>query len=158
MFYRDTQALVIHLSWGTCTRGDIVIHISFAFAQYISQRDFKKVMLIVAYLEGVALELYESRKNLFCRVTSFSCPCKRHIFFCGFYWTNIKSDDCLMLKHWQSLSFPEMTPHKLWVLNAYIKIHKIYDFFENIRQDFNNYWNTLIIKKQRNLKRNKEKK
>ena len=29
IFYRDTQALVIHISRGICTRGDIVIHISF---------------------------------------------------------------------------------------------------------------------------------
>ena len=33
MFYRDTQALVIHISRGTCTRGDIVIHIIFAHAR-----------------------------------------------------------------------------------------------------------------------------
>ena len=44
MFYRDTQTLVIHISRETCTRGDIVIHISFAFAQHISQRGFKKII------------------------------------------------------------------------------------------------------------------
>ena len=71
MFYRDTQALVIHTSRGTCTRGDIVIHISFAPARHISQRGFKKAMLIVAYLEGVVSELYESKRNPACRITSF---------------------------------------------------------------------------------------
>ena len=71
MFYCDNQALVLHISWGTCTRGDVVIHISFAFAQHISQRGFKQVILIFAYLEGVVLELYESPTNLACRVTSF---------------------------------------------------------------------------------------
>ena len=86
MFYRDTQALVIHISRGTCTRGDIVIHISFALAQHISQRGFKKVILIVAYVKGVVLELYESPTNSACRVTSFS-----HIFFCRFYRQIIKS-------------------------------------------------------------------
>ena len=44
MFYLDTKALVIHISWGTCSRGDIVIHFSFAFAQHISQTGFKKVI------------------------------------------------------------------------------------------------------------------
>ena len=63
MFYRDTQALVIRISRGTCARGDMVIHISFALAQHISQRGFKKVILIVAYLKAVVLELYESPKN-----------------------------------------------------------------------------------------------
>ena len=33
----DGQALVIHISRGTCTRGDIVIHITFALAPHISQ-------------------------------------------------------------------------------------------------------------------------
>ena len=37
MFYRDTQTLVIRISRGTCTRGDIVIHITFALAPHISQ-------------------------------------------------------------------------------------------------------------------------
>ena len=36
MFDRDAQALVIHIPRGTCTRGDIVIRISFALAQHIS--------------------------------------------------------------------------------------------------------------------------
>ena len=35
MFYRDTQVLVIHLSRGTCARGDIVIHSSFALARHM---------------------------------------------------------------------------------------------------------------------------
>ena len=84
MFYRDTQALVIHISRGTCTRGDIVIHISFALAQRISQRGLKKVLLIVAYLKGVVLELYESPRTPACRITSFFCIFKRHIcFMCG---------------------------------------------------------------------------
>ena len=76
MLYGDTQALVIHISRGTCIRGDIVIHISFAFPQHISQRGFKKLILIVAYLKGVVLELYESLTNSVCRVALF--------FFCGF--------------------------------------------------------------------------
>ena len=71
MFYRDPQALVIHIPRGTCTRGDIVIHISFALAQHISQRALKQVVLIVAYLKGVVLELYESPRNPACRITSF---------------------------------------------------------------------------------------
>ena len=44
MFDRDTQALVIHISRGTCTRGDIVIHISLAFARPIPQRGLKQVI------------------------------------------------------------------------------------------------------------------
>ena len=36
MLYRDTQALVIRIPRGTCTRGDMVIRISFARAQHIS--------------------------------------------------------------------------------------------------------------------------
>jgi len=63
MFHRDAQVLVIHISRGTCTRGDIVIHISFALAQQIPQRGFKQIILIVAYLKGVVLELYESPRN-----------------------------------------------------------------------------------------------
>ena len=85
MFYRDTQALVIHISRGTCTRGDIVIHISFALAQHISQRGLKQVVLIVAYLKGVVLELYESPRNPACRITSFfSVPLNATICFVGF--------------------------------------------------------------------------
>ena len=84
MFYRDTQTLVIHISRGTCTRGDIVIHITFALAQHISQRGFKKVIWIVAYLKGVVLELYETPTNSACRVTTFFFAFKRHIFFVGF--------------------------------------------------------------------------
>ena len=71
MFYRDTQTLVIHISRETCARGDIVIHISSALAQHNSQRGFKQVVLIVAYLKGVVWELYESPTNSACRVTSF---------------------------------------------------------------------------------------
>ena len=70
MFYRDTQTLVIHISRGTCARGDIVIHITFALAQHISQRDFEKVIWIVVYLKGVVLELYETPTNSACRVTT----------------------------------------------------------------------------------------
>ena len=44
MFYHDSQALVIHIPRGTCTRGDIVIRISFALAQRIFQIGFKKVI------------------------------------------------------------------------------------------------------------------
>ena len=44
MFYRDTQTLVIHISRGTCARGDIVIHITFALAPHIPQRGLKKVI------------------------------------------------------------------------------------------------------------------
>ena len=85
MLYRDTQALVIHISRGTCTRGDMVIHISFALAQHISQRGFKKIILIVAYLKGVVLELYESPTNPACRVTSFVVvPVNAASFFVGF--------------------------------------------------------------------------
>jgi hypothetical protein len=71
MFYRDTQALVIHIPRGSCTRGDRVIHISFALAQNISQRGFKKVVLILHIFKGVVLELYESPRNPAWRITSF---------------------------------------------------------------------------------------
>ena len=60
MFYRDTQTLVIHTPRGTCIRGDIAIHISFALAQHISQRGLNKVVLIVHIFKGVVLESYES--------------------------------------------------------------------------------------------------
>ena len=46
MFHRDAQVLVIHISRGTCTRGDIVIHISFAFARNNPQRGLKKTLVI----------------------------------------------------------------------------------------------------------------
>ena len=46
MFYRDAQVLVIHISRGTCTRGDIVIHISFALARNIPQRGMKNALVI----------------------------------------------------------------------------------------------------------------
>ena len=85
MFYRDTQTLVIHISRGTCARGDIVIHISFALAQHISQRGLKQVVLILHIFEGVVLELYESPTNSACRVTSFfSVPLNATTFFVGF--------------------------------------------------------------------------
>ena len=70
MFYRDTQALVIHVAWGTCIRGDIVIHISFAF---VGQHRFFVFLNTTEFL-GVVLELYESPRN----------PTCRHIFFCRF--------------------------------------------------------------------------
>ena len=47
MFYRDTKTFVIHISRGTCTRGDIVITISFALAQRNSQWGSKKVIVII---------------------------------------------------------------------------------------------------------------
>ena len=34
-----------------------------------------------------------------------------------------------------------MTPQKLWVLKAHTKTNKIDDFCQNIRQDFDIYWN-----------------
>ena len=71
MFYRDAQALVIHIPRGACIRGDVVIHITFAFARHISQRGFKKVIWIATYLEGVVLELYESPRIPACRIASF---------------------------------------------------------------------------------------
>ena len=46
MFDRDAQALVIHISRGTCTRGDMVIHISFALARNIPQRGLKQILVI----------------------------------------------------------------------------------------------------------------
>ena len=85
MFYRDTQAFVIHISRGTCTRGDIVIHISFALARHISQRGLKQIVVIFAYLKGVVLELYASPTNLACRITSFLFVLlNATIFFVGF--------------------------------------------------------------------------
>ena len=51
-----------------------------------------------------------------------------------------------------------MTPQKLWVLKAYSKIHKIGDFCQNIRQDFDIYRNidiknhlTLTIEKKEKI-------
>ena len=44
MFYRDTQTLIIHISRGTCARGDIIIHISFALARHISQKGLKQII------------------------------------------------------------------------------------------------------------------
>ena len=66
-------------------RGDMVIHISFARAQHISQRGFKKVIRIVAYLKGVVLEVYETQTNSICRVTTFFfVPLNATFFFVGF--------------------------------------------------------------------------
>ena len=91
MFYRDTQALVIHIPRGTCARGDIiVIHISFALAQHISQRGLTKVRLIVAYFKGVVWELYESPTNSACRVTSFFFVRLNATFFLSALYTNHK--------------------------------------------------------------------
>ena len=84
IFYRDTQALVIHISRGTCARGDIVIHISFALAQHISQRGLKKLVSIVACLKGCVLELYESPRNPACRITSFFFALNATIVVVGF--------------------------------------------------------------------------
>ena len=84
MFYRDTQALVIHISRGTCTRGDIVIHISFALAQHISQRGLKKGVWILHIFKCVVLELYESPRNPAWRITSFLfLPLNAIILFVG---------------------------------------------------------------------------
>ena len=63
MFYRDAQALVIHIPRGTCIRGDILIPIRFVFAQHIFQRCLKQVVLILHIFKGVVLELYESPRN-----------------------------------------------------------------------------------------------
>ena len=46
-----------------------------------------------------------------------------------------------MLNHWQSLSLPEMTPQKLWVLKAHANTDKIKDSCHNIREDFDIHWN-----------------
>ena len=83
MFYRDAQALVIHIPRGTCTRGDIVIHI--AFAHHISQRGLKQVVLILHIFKGVVSELYESPRNPAWRITSFlSVLLNATICFVGF--------------------------------------------------------------------------
>ena len=46
MVDRDAQALVVHISRGTCTRRDMVIHISFALARNIPQRGLKQILVI----------------------------------------------------------------------------------------------------------------
>ena len=85
MFHRDAQVLVIHISRGTCTRGDIVIHISFGLARNIFERGLKKVIWILHVFECVVLELYESSTNSACRVTPFfSVPLNATIFFVDF--------------------------------------------------------------------------
>ena len=81
MFYHHAQTLVVQLSRGTCARGDIVIRISFAFAQHISEWGSKNVIWIVHVFEGVVLELYESPTNSAYRVTSFfSMPLNATLF------------------------------------------------------------------------------
>ena len=61
-----------------------------------------------------------------------------------------------MQKHWQTLSLPEMTPQKFWVLKPHTKTEEIDDVCQNIRQDFDIHWNTdhqkakKLKKKQRN--------
>ena len=94
MFYSDAQALVIHISRGTCTRGDIVIHISFALAQHISQRVLKQVVLIVAYLQSVVLELYESPHDFVLShyIFVFVLRLNATSFFCRLYNKIIKSN------------------------------------------------------------------
>ena len=88
MFYRDTQTLAIHISRGTCTRGDIVIHITFALAQHISQRGFKKVILIVAYLiERCCLgTIWIANEFGLSRYIVFFCAFNRHIFCLSVLW------------------------------------------------------------------------
>ena len=41
MFRRDAQVLVIHVSRGTITRGDIIIYTSFGLARNIPERGMK---------------------------------------------------------------------------------------------------------------------
>ena len=50
-----------------------------------------------------------------------------------------------------------MTPQKLWVLEAHANTDKIDDFFQNIRQDFNIYWN-IEHQKAKKLKKKQRKK
>ena len=50
-----------------------------------------------------------------------------------------------------------MTPQKLWVLKAHAKTDKIDDFCQNIRQDFDIYWN-IEHQKTKKLKRKQRKK
>ena len=50
-----------------------------------------------------------------------------------------------------------MTPHKLWVLIAHTKIHKIDDNCQNIRQYFNIYRN-IDNQKAKKLQRKQQKK
>ena len=51
-----------------------------------------------------------------------------------------------------------MTPRKLWVLKAHTKTHKIDDFCQNIRQDFDIYRNIDHQKATKLKKKNKGKK
>ena len=93
MFYYDTQPWVIHISRGTCNRGDILIHISSAFARHIPQRGLNKVIWIVAYLKRCCLGT-TSIANEFglSRYIVFICVFKRHNFVCRFYRKIITSD------------------------------------------------------------------
>ena len=50
-----------------------------------------------------------------------------------------------------------MTPRKLWVLKAHTKTHKIDDFCQNIRQDFDIYRN-IDNQKAKKLKKKQRKK
>ena len=50
-----------------------------------------------------------------------------------------------------------MTPQKLWVLKAHTKTNKIDDFCQNIRQDFDIYWN-IDHEKTKKLKKKQRKK
>ena len=49
-----------------------------------------------------------------------------------------------------------MTPRKLWVLKAHIKIYKIHDFCQNLRQDFDIYRNIDHQKGKKLKKETKE--
>ena len=143
MFYRDTQALVIHTSRGTCARGDMVIHISFTLARNIPPRGVKQLIRIVAYLKSVVLELYESPTNLACRVTPFLCVPVSDVF--------------VVEKQWKSLSPPEMTLRELWVLNAHNKNDKIDVFCWNVRQGVDSYRNIDHQKAEKLKKKQREK-
>ena len=50
-----------------------------------------------------------------------------------------------------------MTPQKLWVLKAHTKTHKLDDLCQNIRQDFDIYWN-IEHQKAKKLKKKQRKK
>ena len=69
-FIAIPKALVIRISQGTCTRGDIIIHNNFAFARHIPQRGLKNNMTRRIF-KNVVLELDEAQTNLRCRVTLF---------------------------------------------------------------------------------------
>ena len=50
-----------------------------------------------------------------------------------------------------------MTPQTLWVLNAHAKTGKIDDIGQNIRQDFDIYWN-IDHQKAKKLKKKQRRK